>query len=1326
MTVNITASPYYDDYVEDKNYQRILFKPGVSVQSRELNQIQSIFHNSISKTADGIYGDGARITNEPVSFNILDDEHGQIIRSIKLAGAGSNVASYVGKYITGVTSNTIGLVRFAYAKDDPDIGDPTTLVISVESFKGVLEFNENETVRIYNNFTDAFNRTTAIAASETTEFNTVITGTAAASAYDDEITFTSLSAPLKIGDELDLPSPYRKGLVVTKVLSALSARLNDTLKSDVVTSQTLTFRRRNTCLSSIVSISSGVYYKNGYYTKIEPQSVVPDKYTNAPTKSIILKYSESIIDYSEDETLLDPAFESSNYLAPGADRFKTSLTIDSVDLNSNNLPDTSDDHIEVVRFVEGRTEFVENAKNTLPLYLNNIIAERTYDESGNYEVVPFRLTPKGSSSDDTYAKFHVNPGKVVVGGQSIETVGPTQLNVLKSKTYDSLEDIFVNVNQDEYIIIDNPQFGYLDPNKLKLYDVLECHSTTDRSAMSNPGTAIGYLLVRHMVYDSGEGANTRYRLYPLWYYQSSSLLGIRDIRSFVSKQNIFSVYGGNDGTYNAPKFYANVNSVKGFATDNKLQGYDFGPRKRLFFPVDNKYLKSISNIRIYHSKKIENQTVTGSTLTVSLSGTEQFVGNAGALSDDTKRRYYQALVRSTSSGSLAAGQPINLDEVDFTVNADKNILTINLGSYVVTGTIDLYVTIYNSELGRKTKLLNRNYVTEPISIQISNLGYSTFRSDIYALRGIYSIGSNVFHREYNSGTTYATNDCVSKDGVIYKAKSSSTGQAVTNTTYWAELAKEPSSLYTFDNGAKDTHYAHAFITYKGNIQSYNPGNVLLVLDYFSHSGTGVIDFNSYPASIQNNIPLYRSEDGTVFDLRNCLDFRPKQNDTNVAANFFADNNSNSYVLPNPVLENALQIDYDYYQGRIDRLYLQNRQATKDKKGFNFNIVQGIPGLYPSPPKDVSSKDNFLIGTLVVPPFTKASHDISIIYNSAPRYTMSDINTLDKRISTLEKRVKKQGLDIVALNNQVFEGGNTELLLFKTGILIEDFSNILSNDLRSPHSTCTVDTTNKELKPSYSAVSYNLFFENEPDLNVENDIVTFNVVSEEAYINVSTPTFTKITSGNQSEVAVSTVNPNNGGVKSVGTGILSSPELNLLTVAGGAALIAAGQGSQILAGGVVAGGQLFEAGQTALTLVKAGGEALVEGIAGITEGSGLLATGSGLLASASTSLSTTVASATGSSLLASAASAIPYVAAAYAGYRILKKIFKWSDDRLKKNIRKIYTDKSGINIYQYEIFGKKEIGVIAQELLKTHPDLVIKNGDYYMVDYDGLEKKLLGF
>jgi len=47
MALNFNTDPYYDDYNEDKNFHRILFKPGVAVQARELSQLQTILQDQV-------------------------------------------------------------------------------------------------------------------------------------------------------------------------------------------------------------------------------------------------------------------------------------------------------------------------------------------------------------------------------------------------------------------------------------------------------------------------------------------------------------------------------------------------------------------------------------------------------------------------------------------------------------------------------------------------------------------------------------------------------------------------------------------------------------------------------------------------------------------------------------------------------------------------------------------------------------------------------------------------------------------------------------------------------------------------------------------------------------------------------------------------------------------------------------------------------------------------------------------------------------------------------------------------------------------------------
>ena len=47
MALNFNAAPYYDNYDEAKEFYKILFKPGYAVQTRELNQLQSIIQKQI-------------------------------------------------------------------------------------------------------------------------------------------------------------------------------------------------------------------------------------------------------------------------------------------------------------------------------------------------------------------------------------------------------------------------------------------------------------------------------------------------------------------------------------------------------------------------------------------------------------------------------------------------------------------------------------------------------------------------------------------------------------------------------------------------------------------------------------------------------------------------------------------------------------------------------------------------------------------------------------------------------------------------------------------------------------------------------------------------------------------------------------------------------------------------------------------------------------------------------------------------------------------------------------------------------------------------------
>lgn len=70
---------------------------------------------------------------------------------------------------------------------------------------------------------------------------------------------------------------------------------------------------------------------------------------------------------------------------------------------------------------------------------------------------------------------------------------------------------------------------------------------------------------------------------------------------------------------------------------------------------------------------------------------------------------------------------------------------------------------------------------------------------------------------------------------------------------------------------------------------------------------------------------------------------------------------------------------------------------------------------------------------------------------------------------------------------------------------------------------------------------------------------------------------------------------------------------------------------------------------------------------------------------------------------------------------------WSDRRLKTDIRAIGQSPSGLTIYRFRYVwgGPVYVGVMAQDLLETHPDAVIRtDSGYFMVDYDRIDVKMM--
>ena len=59
MATNYNVNPYYDDFDEEKQFYRILFRTGRAVQARELTQLQTNIQRQIERFGRSIFKEGS-------------------------------------------------------------------------------------------------------------------------------------------------------------------------------------------------------------------------------------------------------------------------------------------------------------------------------------------------------------------------------------------------------------------------------------------------------------------------------------------------------------------------------------------------------------------------------------------------------------------------------------------------------------------------------------------------------------------------------------------------------------------------------------------------------------------------------------------------------------------------------------------------------------------------------------------------------------------------------------------------------------------------------------------------------------------------------------------------------------------------------------------------------------------------------------------------------------------------------------------------------------------------------------------------------------------
>ena len=140
-------------------------------------------------------------------------------------------------------------------------------------------------------------------------------------------------------------------------------------------------------------MGDGIYFIRGYFVNVSAQTIILDYYTNTPSYRVGLTITESLINAKEDESLFDNAKGFSNYASPGADRLKISLELTKRSLTDNN--DTN--FVELLRVKNGKVKKITT--KTDYNQIKDYLAERTFEESGDYTINSFDINLEESLND---------------------------------------------------------------------------------------------------------------------------------------------------------------------------------------------------------------------------------------------------------------------------------------------------------------------------------------------------------------------------------------------------------------------------------------------------------------------------------------------------------------------------------------------------------------------------------------------------------------------------------------------------------------------------------------------------------------------------------------------------------------------------------------------------------------------------------------------------------------------------------------------------------------------------------------------------------------
>jgi len=1143
LDTNLNVTPYYDDFDETKNFHRVLFRPSLAVQARELTQLQTILQNQVERFGDNIFKTGTIIKG----CNLTTDYSYYYIKiKDQLAdGAPVSMASYSNTLLIQEASNLYSIVvnfKTGLQSQNPDLNTLYIKYINTGS-SGEKSYSNNQTIKVFDK-----NRTiedviivnggTLYSNSDSVAFSGGGgSGAVAILTTDSAGKITDVSMTSKGTGYTTTPNVS----ITTSTGTSANVEAKNYIAEVVVANNSFT---APVGVGTAVKTTDGVIYQKGHFIRVDAQESVIQKYSPTPNNVVVgFATTEAIVNSNVDSSLLDLATGSPNYTAPGADRIKLTPVLTGLSVSD---ADANGDFLALLEYQDGNV--VKDRTRTQYNYIGKELSKRTFEESGNYVLNTIQLNTADRPSNSTYFDLTVGSGTAYVNGERIEILNNIRVPVRKGTDTANATNQTINTQYGSYVVIEE-MLGVFD---IKTGATVSLRNTAADDVTDNlggtptsPGGQIGTALVRSLEYDSGIPGtpSCRYRLY-LFDIRMASGFSFKDIRSISIASTAVA-----DIVLNT----SNNAELKDIENDI------------LIFNTGSVSANQLSN------EQFVFRTSTDSTFSLNGNVTISPVGGAGntipygvgALSDSLIREFIIIPTQAIKSASNTTGTvAANTNLTNVTGTSTSFTTEYEVGDYIVIGN-----TTVNSTSQRITAIFNNNLMQlsgnfNGAANAVSNGIFKVYPANIpvdftkpsknVVVNSTTSLTVNLGH-SINSTATFTMFHNMEKIGSNNKAKTivnptyvklSTDRLANTTTGPWclgvpdvlsieavyvgtgntySEATTNYANEFELNNGHKDNFYGLAYIKKApGSTLSLTSSNSLLVkFKCFEHSTGQYISIDSYTSIIDDttnplpsnkirtqDIPIYVSfSSGQAYSLRDSIDFRPIVANTaarsTTAAGATIDPSTTETLVagekffPSPSEE--FECDIQSFLPRVDRVVL-----GQDGK---VRIVEGVSSLNPSAPQ--SERGSMDLGVINIAPYpslsSKAASDAkrpdlknTINLLQTRRYTMQDIGNIEGRIQRLEYYALLSTLEANTKSLTIPSDANNEIEVFKNGFFVDPFNNYLISNLDDGEYKAIIDTQRSRLIPQQEVINIDLISNTSSSSNITKtgNLLTLDFTEEE--------------------------------------------------------------------------------------------------------------------------------------------------------------------------------------------------------------------------------------